>query len=329
MMRIPDPRQTTLAVCMALAAVPLAGADQPAAKPVTFTGNATDGFQFATEQVEGTIRLDGAYHGITRLVDRRSGRQVIDPRYSALNLFKLMSVNLMLGQPRQMERTTRSGPDWAEVSWAATDAHHAAVTARYTLRPPAAIDLTVSVQARNSYAAYEVFLSSYFDKALRPNVWLQGRKPGVVDPVLPTVNDAFRGTLLVFARDAHASRHCLDGRWDRNEAKTPTVQMCPVRHYAHCLAVQADADNQLGVALMANPRDCYALSTRYHADDDADRLTTYSAFDMSLFGADFSPGEERSVRVRLAVTPLNGTLEPALEAYRQFLAENAPQEGKP
>lgn len=329
MHRIPDLRQPILAICMALAAATLASADQPAERPVAFTGNATEGFQFVTEAMEGTIRLDGAYHGVTRLVDRRSGRQVIDARYSALNLFKLMSVNLMLGQPRQMERTTRSGPDWAEASWAATDAHHAVVTARYTLRPPEAIDLTVTVRAKNSYTAYEVFLSNYFDKVLQPHVWLCGRKPDAADPVLPMVNDVFRGTVLVFARDAHAARHCLDGRWDRNEAKTPTVQMCPVRHYAECLAVQAEAEKKLGVALMADPRDCYALSTRYHADNDADRLTTYSAFDMSLFGGDFSPGDERSVRVRLCLTQLNGTLEPALDAYRRFLADNAPQEGKP
>lgn len=293
-----------------------------AGEPVsTFTGNATDGFEFATSQVEGTLRLDGAYHGVTRLVDKASGRQVIDERYSALNLFKLMSVNLMMGQPRQMERTMRSGSNWAEVSWPATDAHQGEVVARYQLSSPSSIDVSVTIRAKGRYAAYEVFMSSYFDKAFRPHVWLKDRTETSVDLVLPTVNDVFRGTVLVFARDVFAARHCLDGRWERSESGTPVVQMCPVRHYAHCLAFQADAENKLGVVLMAHPRDCYALSTRYHAEQDTDRITSYSAFDMSLFGADLLPGDTRTVKVRLALVHLDGDLTRPVELYRSFLAE--------
>ena len=92
---------------------------------------------------------------------------------------------------------------------------------------------------------------------MRPHVYLEPArgKPaaGEAERVLPTVNDVFRGTVLVFPRDAHAARRCLDGRWDRSEQDTPTVQMCPVRRYAHCLAVMADPDNSLGVVLMSRP----------------------------------------------------------------------------
>src|SRR5262245_6873901 len=62
----------------------------------------TDAFEFETADIKGTIQPQGAYHGVTRLVDRRSGTQLIDPRYSALNLFKLQSVNHYMGQPREM-----------------------------------------------------------------------------------------------------------------------------------------------------------------------------------------------------------------------------------
>ena len=47
----------------------------------------------------------------------------------------------------------------------------------------------------------------------------------------------------------------------------------------------------LAIALMVRPEHCYAISTRYHAENDADRLTTYSAFDFSLFGSDLLPHE--------------------------------------
>lgn len=315
------------AAVLLLVAVPglCAGAEDlkaPTADRAALTpGSAPDTFDFDALEIQGTIRLDGAYHGVSRLVDKRSGRQLIDPRYSALNLFKLMSVNQVMGQPRTMQRTTRAGPDWVEVKWAPTDSHKGEVTARYEVREPNAVDVTVTVRSQGAYRGYELFMSSYFDKALRPHVYLAsggGKEP---QWVLPTVNDVFRGTVLVFPRDAHSARPCLDGRWDRNERSTPIVQMCPVRHYAHCLAVQADAEARLGVVLMSHPRHCYAISTRYHADEDADRLTTYSAFDLSLFGDDMLPGDERSVKVRLAVTALDEDMTQPLELYRAFVTE--------
>ena len=80
-------------------------------KGVVLTPNDSQtSFDFETEQIQGTIRVDGAYHGVTRLVDKQTGRQVIDPRYSALNLFRLFSVNQGMGQPRTMERTIQVTP---------------------------------------------------------------------------------------------------------------------------------------------------------------------------------------------------------------------------
>jgi len=287
----------------------------------SFIGADPKGVNFSLEQIEGTICLDGAYHGVTRLVDKRTGRQVIDPRYSALNLFKLMSVNLVMGQPRSMQRTVQITPQRLEVKWAPTENHRAELVARYELRPPQAVDLTVTVRSRGAYAGYELFLSNYFDKVLQPHVYLSSRDGKSADLVLPTFNDVFRGTVLVFPRDTHAARPCLDGRWDRSEGPTPVVQMCPVRPYAHCLALMTDPEKQLGVVLMASPRHCYAISTRYHANNEADRLTTYSAFDFSLFGDNLVPGDERTVKVRLALTPLDRQMSQPLQLYRAFLAE--------
>ena len=74
---------------------------------------------------------------------------------------------------------------------------------------------------------------------------------------------------------------------------------------------------------MSRPSDCYAISTRYHAQEQKDRLTDYSAFDLSLFGDDFLKGGERTVRVRLVVTPLNRDLSQPLELYEAFIKEHA------
>ncbi len=327
-------RSLVVTAVLFVAATPLAFADpaepdrapgSPAAgdRPKTpFTsGRSKNSFDFETNLIQGTIRLDGAYHGVTRLVDKRTGTQVIDSRYSALNLFKLMSVNQAMDQPRHMERTTAVATDWVEAKWAATESHKAQITARYEVSRPNAVDVTVTVRSQGAYRGYELFMSSYFDKVLRPHVYLWSRGRRKRDLVLPTVNDVFRGTVLVFPRDAHAARRCVDGRWERNERGTPTVQMCPVRHYSHCLAFLTDPDDQLAVVLMAHPRDCYAISSRYHAEDEADRLTTYSAFDLSLFGDDVLPHYERTVKVRLAVTELDEDLSQPLKLYEAFIAE--------
>jgi len=277
-------------------------------------------FEFDTDQIQGTIRLDGAYHGVTRLVDKRTGRQVIDSRYSALNLFKLMSVNQVMDQPRNMERTTQVTSRWVEARWSATDGHRGEITARYELAEANAIDVTVTVRSQGVYRDYELFMSNYFDKALRPHVYLESRGKKPPQLVVPMVNEVFRGTVLVFPRDRHSARLCLDGRWERNERNSPIVQMCPVRRYAYCLAFLTDPEEQIGVVLMSHPGDCYAISTRYYADDDTDRLTTYSAFDFSLFGDDLLPGVERTVKVRLALIPLDGDLDRPLKVYEEFIA---------
>ena len=44
-----------------------------------FTPAGESMFEFDTGQMQGTVRLDGAYHGVSRLVDTRTGKQVIDP----------------------------------------------------------------------------------------------------------------------------------------------------------------------------------------------------------------------------------------------------------
>ncbi len=285
----------------------------------------TNAFDFETEAMAGSIQLEGAYHGVTDLTDKRTGRQVIHPKYSALNLFRLFAVNQGMGQPRLMERTTRTDGDAVEVHWPATDAHQGEMTARYEVREPDCIDLGVTLRCCGTYSGYELFLSNYFDKAFRPHVYLQGSRyggpPGEPERVVPMVNDVFRGTVIVFPRDPHAARRCVDGRWNRSEWDSPTVQMCPVRYYAYPLAFLTDSENRLGVMLMSLPEHCYAISTRYHVEDEADRMTDYSAFDFSLFGDDLVPGDERTVKMRLALTPIDEHLSQPLKHYQAFAAE--------
>ena len=69
---------------------------------------ANDTYQFETEAMTGEIRASGDYHGVWTLTDKVSGRQVIHPKYSALNLFRLFAVHQGLDQPRLMDRTVEA-----------------------------------------------------------------------------------------------------------------------------------------------------------------------------------------------------------------------------
>ncbi len=284
---------------------------------------AAEALRFDLDDVSVELTPGGSYHGVTRLTDRRTGRQVIDERYSALNLFRLFAVNQGMGQPRLMDREVTLTDDGMVIHWPRTDVFHGDLTARYVVREPGLIDLSVTARHEGSYAGFEVFVSSYFDQALRPYVYL---KPDPranqtdYDLVLPTYNPVFQGTLLVFPRDEHAARMCLDGRWSRCEMSAPTVQPCPVRHFQVPVAWLAVPDSDLAVVLGSRPGDCCAVSTRYWPDEESHRMTTYSAFDLALFGHDATAGMERTVRVRLALCRIDGPEDP-LRRYQDFLAE--------
>lgn len=281
-----------------------------------------DTYHFQTEAMTGEIRASGNYHGVWTLTDKATGRQVIHPEYSALNLFRLFAVHQGLDQPRLMDREIEAGDNAVEVHWPVTETHQGALTARYEVIEPNGIDLTVTVSCEGTYAGYELFLSNYFDKTLRPHVYLHGSRYGragtAPELVVPMVNDVFRGTVVVFPRDPHAARRCVDGRWNRSEGNSPTVQMCPVRYYGYPFSFLADTANRLGIVLMSTEADCYAISTRYHVDDEADRMTDYSAFDFSLFGDDLVPGARRTVRMRLVLTELDEDMSQPLAHYRAF-----------
>ncbi|MFH1264121.1 MAG: hypothetical protein ABIK89_00225, partial [Planctomycetota bacterium] len=247
---------------------------------------------FETAETRGSIRAEGPYHGVARLVHKQTGLQVIDSRYSALNLFRLFSTNLGMGTPRAMERQTKTADQSVEIHWPATEEHQGEITALYEVREPNVVDLTVTVRSLGTYSNYEILLPNYFDKTLVPHVYLKPSRRGskgesAVDLVVPTVSDVFRGGVLQFPRDAHAARMCLDGRWSRSEYAMSVAPFYPVRHYGRCLALVTDPGKKVGAVVMADPRRCAAISARYYAENDEDRLTSYTAIDFSLFGEDF------------------------------------------
>lgn len=315
-------RRQFLSSTLAASTASLSCAAESAATDTRLTLRPTPdgGFEFDTPLMSGRIEPAGAYHGLKKLVHKPTGRQWIDPRYSALNVFKLQSVNLCMGQPRTMPSQVTSTDKSVTMTWPATEHHQGEVAATWEVAGPASIDLTITVKTTGPYAAYEVFMSSYFDNTTKPHLYLKSRFPTEPEQlVAPMVNDVFRNCLLVFPRDSNAARLCVDGRWDRSEGDVPTVQNIPVRHYARALGFLTDPDKQSALVMMSRPQHTVGISTRYFADKPEDRQTSYSAFDFSLCGEHLAPGDARTLRVRLALTELDDQMSQPPALYAQFL----------
>lgn len=321
-----------LTLLSALLLAPFALAQSPelppdTAKPARLTKNAETGaFDFDTPLMSGSIATEGPYHGVVRLVDKQSGRQVNDARYSVLNLFKLMSVNLGMGTPRLNKREVKASDTAVEIFWPATEDHQGEITARYTVSGPATIDLHLTLRVKGTYAGYELLLPNYFDLAMIPHVYLLRRAVGGknpdADPVVPEFSEVYRGCSLVFPRDAHAARRPLDGRWSRSEFKANVAPFFPLRHYAHPVAFMSDPEKKHAVVLMMKRNACSAISARYYTPRVEDRATTYSAVDFLIFGDDLVPGDVRTAQVRLVVSPLDDAMSQPLALYEKFVAES-------
>lgn len=285
----------------------------------------TGAFTFETDEIKGVIQPNGAYHGVAQLLHKPTGVEVVHPKYSVLNLFFLFSVNLKIGVPRGWEREVSPEGNAVELRWAPNDEHLGELVARYEVKEPNLVDLTVTVRSQGIYRGYELFLSSYFDPSLCPHVCLVGspysRAPGEPQLVRLVVNEAFEGTGLVFARDAHAARLCVDGRWDRRERKMPTAQWCPVRYYAYPFGFQARLERGMAAVLMSRPQDCFAVISGYDTDNEDDPFKSQNPLYLSLFGRDLLPEEEYTAKVRLVVTPLDEAMSQPMAFYQAFIAE--------
>jgi len=182
----------------------------------------------------------------------------------------------------------------------------------YELSGANTIDLAITVSSKWPFPKYEVFLSSYFNVAMDPLVYLQ--QCPYVDPpdepqwAAPAANDVFAGTGLVFPRDFHAARNSVDGRWTGIQA---LYQWNPQRMYELPICVMVDERTRVAAVLMSG----YANS---HPDDP---FGNQNPMYLSLVGEDLSPGDERTARVRLAVIELDDAMQRPLEVYDAFANE--------
>ena len=83
-----------------------------------------------------------------------------------------------------------------------------------------------------------------------------------------------------------------------------------------------DPEKENAVVLMMRRENCSGISARYYTEKIEDRSTTYSAVDFLVFGNDVLPGDVRTARVRVVLTPLDEEMSQPLKIYKKFIGES-------
>ena len=287
---------------------------------------------FETEELKGILQPWGHHHGIRHLIHKPTNTEVTHPDFTLLNLYFLFATGTCLASGRSVPKTVSGDEHAVRIRWEPTHLHKAELTACYQVKEPNLIDLTLTVRAREVYPAYEALLSSYFDLSFRPYIYVSGST--YADPpdephwYTPMLHHLYKDNALVFPRDPQMARLHLDGRWGNVQS---IYRWKSHQYYALPLAIQANQDQKIATVLMSRPEDCAAVCwtvgiadikvSSYQSDHMDDPFNARNPLYMSLFGTDFQPGNRRTVRTRLAVTPLDEQMTTPLAAYKSFISE--------
>jgi hypothetical protein len=274
------------------------------------------GFRFDTGGFRGRLRADGKSQGIHSLVDAESGRELVHGP-GVLSLYRVFSSGIRYGDAARAWPVKAKEVDGGavELFFPAQQNHPLDLTAVYRWVAADTLDLAIRVTPRRGMTRFELFLSSYFAKQSRgyvyaaPNFFSQ-EKPRLL-PV--DVNPLVDGTYLIFPRDRRAILTIFDGRW---ELPPHPVQWSITRRMAGPLVVRRDQD--VVVALMARPQDCFAVSAPYNKTPP-DGPSGHASLYLSLFGGDLPRDQTVEAQVRM-VLGRDLPDDEIVARYEQFLA---------
>jgi hypothetical protein len=194
-----------------------------------------------------------------------------------------------------------------EVVWAPAEDWPLELKAVYRWVLPAVIDVETTVRAERGLPDFEVFLSSYFDKAFPAAHVYVKRGEGLRPDFVPAEPEG--GVWQMFPRDDAVVAMIRDGRW----AVPPSpVEWAILPHIAAPIIYRAHEGKALLAVLMSEPEGCYAVSAPHRGEKH------FSAY-FSLFGRDLKPGETARTRSRLAIATEPETPR-ILRLWREFQA---------
>ena len=211
------------------------------------------------------------------------------PDFAWLSIYRAAAGGRQIDIVRQRQAEVSVEEGDAVVRWPPCPDNNVRLAVRYRVFPDQlAVEMRIQAEALEAYAAYELFVSSYFNPYLKPRFALRDAS---VDPVagMRWYETAWCGEFNdeAWPRDDGARRTFLDGRW----MTKPSQNWMLGPDYALPLMTQ---QHRFGpsVISMARRRDCIGLSgyNGYHNSQY-----------FHLFGRDAGPGDLLETTVRIEV----------------------------
>jgi hypothetical protein len=285
-----------------------------------------DVWSFETDAMEGELKADAQahVHGVTSLVQKSTGRQVVQENLFCLHLYRVLTRNHWLSQCRDVPHAGVLEGDELVIRWP-EDALGPGLEgeARYRVSSDNSLDLAVTLTNTGRWhRALELYTSNYFAPSLHPGLYTVTPFVGPASTTHPAVltrpvdSPATRFCYHVWPRDVFGAQSFTDGRWEYG-THSP-VPWAIGRWFAYPLGFYATDDRETLAVVMARPDDCFAMCTSYHSDDPDDGVAHHNSLYHSLIGADAGPGWQRTVRQRLVLTDWADEEAP-LQACEAFL----------
>jgi hypothetical protein len=276
-----------LGLLTAILAIPTAG---QAGAPPEFVRGSQGEFVFDTGVVRGVLRPNGSSRGLSSVVHAPTGVR-LDGGSGLLGYYRVFTTNHRYGTAGwNWPSTARLLPDGAvAVTWPAEEGRPFRMHSIYRWQDCRTLDLVTTVTAEQPLSQFEVFLSSYCDKALTtPSVYIH---PASGDGPCFRPSEKAAGDWQVFLRKPAFATLLRDGRWQQPPHPVDWIIQPPL---ARPLCLRRGSDPAPTVILMAPPEDCFAVFTPYRGESH------YSLY-LSLFGRDIAAGQSATARVRLVV----------------------------
>ncbi len=297
----------SLAIPLALACVSFASAEDETS--LTFQPDGQQ-YQFHTELLRGTLRLEGQSLGLIPATDAVTGTSITHGK-GLFSHYRLLDAENRYGHGGwdwpSVSRTVDDGS--VQVTWSADDGHPLDMSAVYRWAAPGTLDVTTSVVPKQDLRSVEVFLASYFEGFSQSFVYVgacpeTNGKAGFLEARQEVA------IWQMFPRDERAVRMIGDGRWQH---PPNPVQWKIMPHLAAPLAMRRDTERNLTGLVMSPPSDCFAIATPYGAD-------SHRSLYLSLIGRDLAAGQQATVQSRLIIGR-DISDERAIALYKAYLKE--------
>ncbi len=280
---------------------------------------------FETEAMRGELSVapEAHVHGITSLIQKRTGRQVVQDGLFCLHLYRVLARNHWLSQCRDVPHTGALEGDEVVIRWP-KDALGPGLDAEagYRVSSEHSIDLRVTLSSAGRWHRdLELYTSNYFAHDMAPGLYtvtpfsgpVSAANPGVA--TRPADNPATRFCYQVWPRDVFGAQRFTDGRWEYG-THSP-VPWAIGRWFAYPFGFYATEDRRTLAVVMARAADCFALCSSYRSDDPGDAVAHHNSLYHNLIGEDAGPGWQRTVCQRLVLTDWADEDAP-LKAFRAF-----------